>query len=105
PTVLQPGVYDWIEIVSGSVTFTPGIYIIRSVNPSSGIALNIAGGTVTATGVLFYVTNSAAYDATTGAPDNSDGESRPAAALPSAQTASVMINAALPGSNYSPLSS
>jgi hypothetical protein len=105
PTVLQPGVYDWIEIVSGNVVFNPGIYIIRNVNPVSGVALNVIAGTVTADGVLFYLTNSTNYDATTGAPDNSDGETRPAAAMPAGMTPSVVINAALPGSSFSPLAS
>src|SRR5262249_16171082 len=26
---LSPGVYDWIEIVSGNVKFNPGVYVIR----------------------------------------------------------------------------
>jgi hypothetical protein len=102
-TVLQPGVYDWIEVVSGQVTFSPGVYIIRSVNPLSGIALNVLAGTVTANGVLFYITNAANYDATTGAPDNDDGSSRPAQSLPTGSIPSVLINATLPGSTYAPL--
>ncbi len=40
-TILRPGVYDYIEIVSGSVTFEPGVYIIRSVNPVTGIGLSM----------------------------------------------------------------
>jgi hypothetical protein len=106
PTVLQPGVYEWIEIVSGTVVFQPGIYIVRNVNPQTGIALNVLAGSVTADGVLFYVTNSPNYDGTTGAPDNADGESAPAAAFASSNlTPSVVINAALPGSDYSALNS
>ncbi len=103
PTTLQPGVYDWIEIVSGQAVFSPGVYIIRSVNPLTGVALNVVAGTVTANGVLFYITNSAAYDVTTGAPDNGDGDARPAQSAPVGVTPSVIINAALPGSSYSPL--
>lgn len=103
-TILQPGVYEWIEVVSGQVVFKPGVYVIRNVNPATGVALNIAGGTVTANGVLFYLTNSAAFDATSGAPDSGDGETQPAQSLPNGATPSVQINAALPGSNYSPLS-
>ena len=66
PTVLQPGVYEWIEVVSGQVVFEPGIYIIRNVNPVTGLALSIIGGTVTADGVMFYLTNSPGYDAASG---------------------------------------
>ena len=103
PTVLNPGVYDWIEIDSGAVVFNPGIYIIRSVNPISNIGLSIAGGIVTANGILFYVTNSASFDPTTGAPDSGDSDTQPAAPGTSAITPSVVINAALPGSSFSPL--
>ena len=60
------------------MVFNPGIYIIRSTNPTTGIALNILGGTVTANGVMFYITNSATYDPTTGLPDGNDGDSSPA---------------------------
>ena len=105
PTVLKPGVYDWIEIVSGSVVFNPGIYIVRSVNPISGVGLNIAGGIVTANGVLFYITTSASFDATTGAPDSGDGDIQPVAPGKSAIIPSVVINAALPGTSFSPLNS
>ena len=104
-TTLQPGVYDWIEIDSGTAIFTPGIYIIRSTNPTTGIALNILGGTVTANGVMFYITNSATYDPTTGLPDGNDGDSSPAMPTTLLTVPSVAINAALPGSSFSPLAS
>jgi hypothetical protein len=103
PKVLNPGVYDWIEVVSGSVIFNPGIYIIRSVNPLTQIGLNIGGGIVTANGVLFYITNSTSFDPTTGAPDSGDGDTQPAAPGTSAIAPSVVINAALPGTSFSPL--
>ncbi len=102
-TTLQPGVYDWIEVISGQVVFSPGVYIIRNVNPLTGISLNIAGGTVTASGVMFYITNSTSYDASTGVPDSSDGSTRPAQSLPGSLLPSILINAALPGSTYTPL--
>ncbi len=105
PTVLQPGVYDWIEVVSGQAVFQPGIYIIRSVNPISRIALNVVAGTVTANGVMFYVTNSSSYDPKTGAPDDGDGDTRPVISIPASQIPSVLINAAVLGSSFSPLSS
>src|SRR6185436_13765683 len=62
PRDLYPGIYDWIEIVSGTVIFHPGVYVIRGAKPDTGIGLNIKAGTVTAAGVMFYVTNSAGYD-------------------------------------------
>ncbi|HEX4144934.1 MAG TPA: pilus assembly protein TadG-related protein [Pirellulales bacterium] len=103
PKVFNPGVYDWIEIDLGNVVFNPGIYIIRSINPATQIALNMLGGTVTANGVLFYITNSTSYDAATGAPDSGDGDTRPADPGMSAMAPSVVINAALPGTSFSPL--
>ncbi len=63
---MQPGVYDWIEIISGNVTFAPGIYIITGANPLTGVGLSILGGTVTANGVLFYITNSTSFDPSSG---------------------------------------
>jgi hypothetical protein len=104
PTVLTPGVYDWIQVTSGSVVFSPGVYIIRSVNPMTQIALNILAGQVTANGVMFYITNTTNYSATSGAPDSSDaGSSAPAPSL-TTLVPSVVI-ASLLGSSYSPISS
>ena len=69
PTVqLHPGVYDWIEVDSGIAVFNPGVYIIRSTNPQSQVALALIGGSITANGVMFYITNSTAYDPALGAP-------------------------------------
>ena len=104
-TTLQPGVYDWIEIDTGTVVFNPGIYIITGTNSTTGIALNILGGTVTANGVMFYITNSAAYDPTTGLPDGNDGDTSPTAPTTLVSVPSVVINSALPGSSFSPLAS
>jgi Flp pilus assembly protein TadG len=97
PTVLQPGVYEWIEVTSGQVTFEPGIYIIRSVNPITGVALLISGGTVTAEGVMFYLTNSPTYNAVTGAPDNADGEEAPSQTLLGTIVPSAVVNLAIAG--------
>ena len=102
PTTLHPGVYDWIEIVSGSVIFAPGIYIIRGANPITGISLSILAGTVTANGVLFYITNSTTFDPVSGAPDSADGDTRPPTGNIT-QLPSVVINSALPGGSFSPL--
>lgn len=103
PTVLQPGVYDWIEIISGSVVFQPGVYIIRGVSPTTNTALSIVGGIVQANGVLFYITNTTTYDAASGAPDATDGESIPSNPGTSHLIPSVVISGALPGSSFTPL--
>jgi Putative Flp pilus-assembly TadE/G-like len=97
----NPGVYDWIEIVSGSVTFNPGVYIIRGVNPITQVALNVVAGTVTANGVMFYITNTTNYSPASGAPDSGDGNAVPPAGAPNL-IPSVVI-ASLLGSNYSGL--
>jgi Flp pilus assembly protein TadG len=102
PRVLQPGVYDWIQVVSGDVVFQPGVYIIRSVHPVTQIGLNVVGGNVTANGVMFYITDTAGYSATTGGPDGDDLENAPTATPPLSLVPSVVINAALFGS-WSPI--
>jgi hypothetical protein len=104
PTVLRPGVYDWIEVISGSVIFQPGVYIIRGVNPITRSALTIAGGIVKAEGVLFYITNSSNYDPVSGFPDAADGEQSPPAPNLSQITPSVILSSALPGTSFSPIS-
>lgn len=72
---LAPGIYGSITVTGlgpGSVTFQPGIYILRGGN-ALGHALKIdTGGKVFATGVMFYNTGSN-YDPVTGTPDRSDG--------------------------------
>lgn len=105
-TTLKPGVYDWIEVVAGNVVFQPGVYIIRKKNPLTSISLNVLAGTITAKGVMFYITDSATYDGVSGTPDNADGESAPARAATLNLVPSVVINAALAlGSNFSGLNS
>jgi Flp pilus assembly protein TadG len=103
PTILRPGVYDWIEVLSGSVIFQPGVYIIRSVRPGTNAALAISGGLVQANGVLFYITNSTTYDPTTGFPDTNDDATVPSPPNTNNLTPSVIINGVLPGSSFTPL--
>ena len=93
---LHPGVYDWIEIVSGRVRLHPGIYIIRSVNPLTQIALNIQAGEVQGDGVMFYITNSSAYSAHSGGPDSGDGETKPAPPDVLTLVPSAVLNLTLP---------
>jgi Flp pilus assembly protein TadG len=104
PTTLNPGVYDWIEIDSGTVIFNPGVYIIRNVNPATQVSLNILAGTVTATGVMFYITNTTTYSPTSGAPDASDGNTVAPAPTLQSQVPSVVI-ASILGSNFTSLNS
>jgi hypothetical protein len=72
---LAPGIYGSITVKGpgpGSVTFKPGIYVLKG-GDAAGHALNInTGGKVFATGVMFYNTGSD-YDHVTGAPDRYDG--------------------------------
>src|SRR5262249_37994809 len=102
---LNPGVYDWIEIDSGLVTFSPGVYIIRNVNPLTQISLALLGGQVTATGTTFYITNNTSYSPDTGSPDNSDGSTQPPVPSDMTLVPSVVLNIGLPGSTFSPISS
>jgi Flp pilus assembly protein TadG len=60
---LSPGIYTSIKITGGTVTFNPGIYVIQG--GQGGTGLNITGGTVTGSGVMFYNT-SATYNPATG---------------------------------------
>jgi Flp pilus assembly protein TadG len=103
PVTLQPGVYEYIRVVSGIVTFTPGVYIIRNVEPDTQMSLQLIAGTVNAQGVLFYITNAAGYDGVSGGPDASDVETPPASGGASQLTPSVFIQASLLGSGISGL--
>lgn len=103
PRVLQPGIYDWIQVVAGSVVFEPGIYIIRSVNPVTKLALNIAIGTIQADGVMFYITNSAGYSPSSGVPDLLDGETVAANPGVMSLVPSALIDVGLLNSGFSGL--
>ena len=101
PAVLSPGVYEWIEVIAGEVIFQPGVYVIRNVNPLTKMALNIAGGIVQAEGVMFYITDTANYSCNSGLPDLLDKELKPSPPPLLEMLPSVLINAALPGSRFS----
>jgi len=104
PAPLNPGVYDSITVVSlGEVKFNPGVYIIRNRSPISQMSLCIVGGWVKADGVLFYVTDSATYDAASGAPDASDNHNAEPANLLGSVVPSVLLAPLLPGSSISGL--
>lgn len=103
PVTLQPGVYEYISIVSGRVDFEPGVYIIRNKDPLTNISLSIVAGEVKAEGVMFYVTNSSTYSPASGAPDASDGETVPPSPGVGSVVPSVVINAGALGNSFSGL--
>lgn len=105
PIQLQPGVYDSINIDGSYVVFQPGVYVIRGKNPVTQIGLSIVASRIVATDVMFYVTNSSAYDVAAGWPDQGDEETNPqfgglANLLPSVLIVSGDI---LWSSSYSPI--
>jgi hypothetical protein len=103
PVALDPGVYDWIQVIAGRATFSPGVYVVRGVNPVTGIGLNLIGGQITADGVMFYITNSTTYSPDQGLPDALDGSSEPPAPGVVTLSPSVQISLDLPGSVFSPI--
>ncbi|QDV23298.1 Tad domain-containing protein [Aureliella helgolandensis] len=106
PIVLSPGVYDWINIVTGRVTFEPGIYVIRGQHPVTGHGLLISGlANVDARGVMFYLTDSASYSASSGMPDASDSSTNPPPSVLASQIPSAIITLGLLGTRISPLNS
>lgn len=103
PTVLWPGVYDYLQILSGRVTLNPGVYIIRGSHPVTKIPLQIVGGEVTGEGVMFYITNTATYTPASGLPDANDGSYVPSATNLGTVLPSAVINAGLLGSRLTPI--
>ncbi|WP_197531685.1 pilus assembly protein TadG-related protein [Posidoniimonas corsicana] len=100
---LQPGVYDSITVVApvGGVIFEPGVYVIRGRSPLTNLSL-LALGPVQADGAMFYITDSASYDATTGMPDAGvDASTAPPASVgtvvPSVVLAPLLAGAAYTG--------
>ena len=105
PAPLNPGVYDSITVVSlGEVKFNPGVYIIRGRSPITQMSLCVVGGWVKADGVLFYVTDAATYNASSGSPDASDNHNVAPANLLGSVVPSVLLAPLLPGSSISGLS-
>ena len=105
PTTLNPGVYDWIEVDSGQAVFSPGIYIIRNVNPLTNIALEYCrwNGHGKWRDVLHHQFFHVRPDI--GAlPTVPMARCRPDEAIPTTLIPSVAIDGLLPGSSYSGLS-
>ncbi len=105
PTQLYPGVYDWIQVVSGQVVFQPGVYIIRGVNPATQYGLDLVAGQIQADGVMFYLTDTVDYDPANGQPDASDGDAVPAPLSIGTLIPSAVVNVGLLGSSFTPLNS
>jgi hypothetical protein len=68
---LNPGIYSSIKINGGTVTLNPGIYVLTGGKTN---ALDITGGTVTGSSVMFYNTASN-YDPVAGT-DTGNGSSK-----------------------------
>lgn len=101
---LQPGVYDSITVLSplGGAKFAPGVYIIRNKSPLTQLSLCILGP-VEADGVLFYITDSATFSASTGLPDaGEDSDAAPSNPV-SSLVPSVLIVSLLSGGRISGL--
>lgn len=90
-TTLQPGVSTSIRVANNaSVTFAPGIYILKPANNTQNALTNTGTGVVTGDGVMFYNTGSN-FNVGTGGPESSDGDTLGST---SAQFADVTINGA-----------
>lgn len=100
PSALTPGVYDSITVISlGEVQFNPGVYVIRNRSNLTQMSLCVLGGWIKANNVMFYITDSATYNATTGAPDASDNHQTAPPNLLGNVVPSVLLAPLLPGSS------
>lgn len=92
-TELQPGVYDWIRVIDSNVTFTHGVYVIRNINPTTSIGLEIRGSQVNVNSVMFYITNNTSFSANTGLPDINDTvETAPTAPWTTAPSVDIRVS-------------
>jgi hypothetical protein len=105
---LQPGIYTSIKVTGGTVTFNPGIYVVGIGLSGGGNAIDINGGTVTGTGVMFYNTGgsynastgtwgSNGYNPTNGGADTGDGGTAPPK-NPGVNLGGINVNGNLNGS-------
>jgi hypothetical protein len=67
---LFPGIYQSISVSGGALNLNPGVYILSPSNHPP-FALDVTGGTVTGSGVMFYNTG-ADFVPGTGYPDSGD---------------------------------
>ncbi len=105
PTVvLEPGVYDYINIVTGPVRFEPGVYIIRGQHPITGIPLSVLAGPINGRGVMFYISENPTFSPTSGLPDIGEDSSTPPISNLRALLPSAVINGAVLGVKFTPLS-
>ncbi|UUO07226.1 pilus assembly protein TadG-related protein [Blastopirellula sp. J2-11] len=105
PTLLRPGVYEWINIVTGNVIFEPGVYVIRSKSPLTQLSLTMLAANVQAHGVMFYITDNNSYSVHSPGVDAFDGETHPGNVGALELLPSAVINIGVLGSSYSPLNS
>lgn len=104
PVVLSPGVYEWIEVLSGRVNFEPGVYVIRGKHPVTQLSLCMLAGQINAQGVMFYITNSSGYSTANGLPDALDLNNSPPSSDVTNLLPAAVINMGLLGSSYSGIS-
>ncbi|QDT34172.1 pilus assembly protein TadG-related protein [Thalassoglobus polymorphus] len=105
PTVvLEPGVYDYINVITGPVRFEPGVYIIRGQHPITGIPLSVLAGPINGRGVMFYISENATYSPTSGLPDSGEDSSTPPTSNLRALLPTAVINGAVLGVKFTPLS-
>lgn len=105
PIVLNPGIYEWIDVATGNVTFNPGVYVIRGKNPVTQLSLTVLAAKVKANGVMFYITNNNSYSVYSPGIDAADAEAHPGSLSYSNMMPSAVVNVGVLGSSYSPLSS
>lgn len=89
--VLNPGIYESIDITGGKVRFRPGIYVMASSRETT-YSVKILDGQIEAQGIMFYNTRDD-YDPVNGRPDAFDGSSPPASE--GKDWGQIRINAAL----------
>lgn len=90
--ILQPGIYDSIDITGGRVRFVPGIYVLAAAHDVP-YSVRILAGEIEAQGIMFYNTR-AEYDPLTGSPDAFDGNLLPGE-NGSSNSGQIRINAEL----------
>ncbi|WP_236696251.1 pilus assembly protein TadG-related protein [Rhodopirellula islandica] len=97
-TTFSPGVYRSMTVIAptGGVTFEPGVYVICGKNPVTEISLCLLGP-IQAEGVMFYITDAAAFDSAGNFVDEASGDGDPPAHGTTDIVPSVVIAPLLPG--------
>lgn len=101
---IQPGVYHSITLIDlwGGIKVNKGIYVIRGNSDDDPRPLTIIGP-VQAEGVMFYITDSPTFDASTGLPDSTDNPDIPNSNILSDEDPSALVLPLLSNANISGL--